>query len=383
MLLVASLAGFAAGEEEGGEGGVLPDPSQSPVLITHVHELNFGTDHQTLALTIQNIDLNSVTYTISSVDGWLTIEPDEAELLPLETITLEVTVDRGPLVTGSHVTCFGVLARESLQIRVDVQVDKPVTQPLIVPWLEALTADADEINHAAAGLQIWRRVTDTAVVSTSPEKAYLYPQLAALVPDMDIIPGLTTSCRLGYTGFDSLEGWMLLSADVAEVAAAAGESFVLLENELALRAYLNGECEIDFEQLRTGLSYLPPDVKIIWYPSLAWGTPSAVHRSRALCEVVEEELSCRFVDHSYAGPPTSSEPLMELFRAMLESLASQPPLPIIYFGCWNYCYWEYDQVHQIMEALEGRPDALFYPGSARWIEAAEEIANLLSQNPGG
>jgi hypothetical protein len=70
---------------------------------------------------------------------------------------------------------------------------------------------------------------------------------------------------------------------------------------------------------------------------------------------------------------------------MLDELAERPAMPIIYFGCWVDCYWEYGDVEQILEDLdtypEDYPEAIFYPGFYRWVEAAEAIVTELSQDP--
>ncbi len=105
-------------------------------------------------------------------------------------------------------------------------------------------------------------------------------------------------------------------------------------------------------------------------------TPGTQAKSAALCQVVEEELNCRFVDASFAyrwwveGVPEWAES-----REALEALAAEPTMPLIWFG--EVCYWDYDDTWEVMDLLEGRPDTLFYPGYTRWVEAAEAIANEL------
>jgi hypothetical protein len=64
-------------------------------------------------------------------------------------------------------------------------------QPKIIPWVEINKSSQPQeetwrkrINKCVAGLEIWRRVTDTAEISTTPGQASLYETLHERVPDM-------------------------------------------------------------------------------------------------------------------------------------------------------------------------------------------------------
>ena len=86
---------------------------------------------------------------------------------------------------------------------------------------------------------------------------------------------------------------------------------------------------------------------------------------------MQDVLDCRLIDLTVAHPDWRNAAA----DAVLEAMAAQAPLPILYVGCQgNLCYWDYDQIHDMLDLLEGRPDMLVYPGASIWVEAAQGIA---------
>jgi len=360
----------------------VPNAGPPPQLILSDQFLNFGTKTFRRGFWLRNAGAGSLNYTITSSADWMVVEPAQGVLSDTPQ-PVTVSVDRNPIFTGVYEADLTVLTGEGTSATVTVHLEKHVTSPLIIPWLEANIATPEEIEHAAQGLHIWRRVTDTAVVTTTIGREYLYPALTAQAPDMTIIPGVKTVGRLGYTDFDSLEKWQLLAGDVAAMAEAANQTCVVLENETALHAYWDGWAEIDLDQLRVCLACLPPDIDIIWHPSIHSSLPELQQRSADLCQVVEEVLgNVQFVDLSFCHPEWRFDPWWIANRNTLESIADSPTLPIIYYGQFgNVHYWDYDQVHDAMRALTGRPGGLFYPGGPRWVEAAETIVPAFDTFP--
>ncbi len=255
--------------------------------------------------------------------------------------------------------------------------------PLIIPWLEVNSASAAEINVAVAGLQQWQNITDTALISTNPDRAWLYTTLRQRVPGMQIIPGLKTDYFLDPGRFTDLLGWQRMAVAVADVVATSGQSRVLLENESTLYGYWSGQWTINFTELRSRLALLPPNVEIIWYPAYTGRTAQERTRSAALCNAVEAALNARFVDSSRGHPLFVNDPDWIYNRGQLDAISVEPLLPIFYFGTFGgWMYWPYDRVLEI-RGLAPEDQALFYPGYARWFESGQIISSILLGGGGG
>lgn len=376
--------------EDGQSHGVAVSLSMaSPNLELATDALDFGPTAQVQTFTVGNTGGGTLTYTIAADVDWLIVEPDHGEVT--DRAMIEVWVRRDSLVTGDHEAQLTVEVKvESAPLAVatvEVRAEKPLTSPQIVPWIE-VNSDyygyypPSSLESAVEGLLIWQRITDTAIVSTTPGNAPLYTELRQRVPGMQIIPGLKTSLHLGLDGFDQLDAWELIAQDVSEMAATSGQTRFVFENEGALYGYWDGDYSIDFDQMRQCLGYLPTELEYIWYPGLGGETPFKRARSQALCEAVEDELHPRFVNLGFDRPQwRESDPWSYV---TLDELAEKPTMPIIYFGCWTVCYWEYGDVDQVLEDLEtypeDYPEAIFYPGFYRWVEAADAITMELAQD---
>ncbi len=354
-----------------------------PELAVSTDWITAGSMNKTVTFSVLNgTQVGVVAYTIESQVPWATVTPSSGTV-GTEADTITVKINRDLLYTGHHETHLVVRDAAGPTLTVALLVDKPLTSPRIVPWLEVNVADEAEIQRALAGLRIWRYVTDTACISTGTGHAALFTRLRAEMPDMKFIPGFKTSVRLYHPGLDSIEAWQLVAGDIQQLATAAGINQVLLENETAIDDYLKGIDIVNLNQLRQGLQQLPPHIEIIWYPAISvLNVPEIQQRSTDLCRVVAETINPRFVDLSYADPGWPEWPPSWYARDTIAALSSKPTFPQVYFGVLNgWQYWYEWQVRTVLQQLSGKPDALFYPGGARWVESAQLIVNRLKENP--
>jgi len=130
-------------------------------------------------------------------------------------------------------------------------------------------------EYALEGLQVWGRVTNTAILTTMPgQSKHLYPWLMERKPkDMHLIGGLKTYILPGARENDSRpydfadrSGWKEIADEAKEIVKATGVNIVLLENETALERFHTGNSTIDFERLRTSLGVLKETgIQFWWY----------------------------------------------------------------------------------------------------------------------
>ena len=375
--------GAGAGAPAGGGGDPGSSAVAQPELAVSPDWLSVGSVSKTVTFSVLNATGQGlVTYSVESPVSWATVTPASGTVSTnVDTIT--VKIDRDQLYTGQHVAQLLVRDAAGPVLTVTLVVEKPLTSPRIVPWLEVNIADEAEIQNALAGLRVWRYVTDTACISTGIGRAALFTRLRAEMPDMKIIPGFKTSGRVYHPGLDSIAGWQLVASDIAELAAVAGTNQVLLENESAIDRYLKGQVAVNLDQLRAALQQLPPHIEIIWYPGVSTTLdPGIQQRSTDLCRVVAETINPRFVDLSYADPGWPTWPPSWYARETLAAISPKPTFPIVYFGASdNWQWWYESQVRTVLQQLSGKPDTLFYPGRARWVQSAQLIVQELREAP--
>jgi hypothetical protein len=337
--------------------------------------LDFGSTDTQRSFTVANAGNGTLSYTVEVTADWVTAGPTSGELTG-ETDTITLTVHRAALATGPHTARAIVHADNGVTETVNLTMAKPVTSPLIVPWLEMGFCEQDEIDRAVAGLQIWRRVTNTACITSGVNQAFVYPILHEAMPGMRIIPGIKTSYRTIGRGLDSVEAWQLIAQDIATVAAISGESEIVLENESAYQDYLHGNYTMNWDQFRQGLAYLPQDVVVIWYPAVAVSTDSAkVARTVTLCQAVQDVIAPRLVSSSYGDPDWPVFPPSTYARQVEDEMSTRPLFPVIHLGWQGWQYWPYDETPIVIEQMNGRPDAFFYPGQAQWLDAAQGVVD--------
>lgn len=352
-----------------------------PELELGTATLDFGPDAAQRTLTMRNVGGGSLAYTIESDSAWLHVGPATGELTA-ETDTINVVADRSEQNTGSYTGHLIVKSAGQELGRVSVSMEKPLTSTLLMPWIELPDGQPQIFTPTVEGLRLWRRVTNTAIVSTDPGHAFIYTDLHAQVPDMRIIPGIKTTIRLGSNSFDSVPGWQQIAADVAAVVATSGERTVIFEHESALNSYWDGTATIDFNKLQQGLAYLPGNVEYLWYPGLPWVATEKRDRALALAAAVQEVITVRFTDHSFGTPkwPTYQDWINA--RLLLEAQSHQPPIEMLWtYCCDGFCYWEPEQAPDMMAVLAGRPEVIVYPSGNEWSACATAMNAALWPPP--
>jgi hypothetical protein len=269
------------------------------------------------------------------------------------------------------------MGNASGQVDAQEQPDKPKEPVVLVPWIEVNTLAAARINHAVQGLLIWQKVTDTAIVSTRPGCAALYPELRRRLPGMRIIPGIKTHDRLPR--FDSVAGWKALAREIRAVCASSGENWVVLENEGAIKGYWREEYDIDPDELRKALKQLPDDVNYIWYPGFMLNADKAVTRERAdvVARIVNEVCNARIIDLTYSSPADIRRRGTKSVRqriAEVEKLVKRPLIPMLY--CYGDRYWPDERIPEAISNTGGGW-VILYSGIKHWIEAAQAVAAQL------
>lgn len=246
----------------------------------------------------------------------------------------------------------------------------------LIPWIELNVDDRAQYDNIVTGLHIWERVTDTALVSTTPENGRFYGRLRRDVPGMQIIPGLKTVNLLHE--FDDPKGWERVAREVEQLCAATGQQRCLLENESALEPYWNNKAKLDFAKLKEGLKRLPPKVEIWWYPSFVTGARTAERHKLTtdICEAVQAACDARFVDSELAKPPSRNDWWHPELATIRDRIARKPTVPILYFCDGGRVFWNEPQIREALARVRG-PEAIIYSGAKRWIGAATDISAIL------
>lgn len=251
-----------------------------------------------------------------------------------------------------------------------------------VPWIELITVNDQTVSEAIEGLRYWSQVTDTAIVTLVPGKSALYFRIRQEVPGVQIIPALPTAAVLMTDKLDSVAGWRTIAREVRQICRRTGCDTYLLENEVAVKAYLEGKREIDFDRFRAGLEQLPKDLKVLWYPCI--GSNDWEPRYLRLAEVVDDVLNARLVDHlSMYNRHHLNHPRVKATMGRLDKVISRPPVQMIY--CMKSPgYWALEDVPEALRLAHG-DWAIVYPGAKAWVEAARVISQRLlelNQVPG-
>ena len=252
------------------------------------------------------------------------------------------------------------------------------TDPIvIIPWVESTNSRKSiKVDDLVDGLVVWSKITDTAIVSTSPGGESLYPVLLARVPGITIIPGVKTHELLPR--FDSVTGWKAVARQVTAVLKAAGGKRVLLENETACKKYFNGEQEIDLDRLREGLRQLPAGIEVIWYPSITGAGERQRQRCERVCRIAAEVLDVLFVNLSMNSPKALRHKASHRGKQRLDKIAKKPTIPMMYcYGPGSRWWMDEDIPGALKHVMGGR--VILYPGGKRWPQAARSITKLLSE----
>jgi len=370
------------------EDPITPESTNNPPTAMDRSETLTGPEAVLLTLTADDADGDELTFWIVSHPAYGTL--DALDNTPWSTATVTYTPDSGVWQNDSFTFQVGDGTARSNVATFSIRMCEPLP---ITPWVECTSPDTaidasdpsspTILEVVVQGLQTWKHVTNTAIVSTVVGQADLYPTLQGRVPGMTFIPGVKTSSALeGSYRFDDVSRWRILASEITAICAAAGQNRIVIENELALEGYYAGVEEIDFDQLRLGLAELPADIEYLWYPS-AVGTGETLERYLALDAVVEEMLNVRFIDHASLNAPYAwTGPITQQTVADLESLAGLPTIPMIYMSSGK---WAYDELHvaldYVTEHWGGDTLDIVYPGIELWQEAADSITAQPCRNP--
>jgi hypothetical protein len=242
----------------------------------------------------------------------------------------------------------------------------------IIPWIEVNSLDAQWVEPAIQGLEIWQKITDTAIVSTVPGNAVLYEKLRKRLPGMQIIPGVKTWTLLQHD-FDSLEGWIKVAQEVRAVAEISGQHVVLLENETAIMPVMEGKQLINLELLKHGLESLPQDIELIWYPGINGKNIEEQDRTAAVCNLIRAVCKVYFTDLRYMGQLTYTTARWKRAGETYDIIAPQSVIPMLYFlGNVSY-YWQDNQIVEVLEKYDLKGWVIVYTGFSRWKEAAQNM----------
>jgi len=259
----------------------------------------------------------------------------------------------------------------------------------VTAWLEVNIGTPEELINARAGLRHWSAVTDTVIVSTSPGKAdVVYPALR--VPGMIVSPGMKGSPIFGSrddTRLDEFGAWQTFAAEVAAALSVTGGRTILLEMESASKPVIYGRAPIDWGGYAACLHHLPPDVSVIWYPTVWSADPLVRNRQVKLCELAGGVLRGRihWTDLTINRPGdvhASSKPLMTARLDALELEYSPPHVgrfKIVYTHATDGRYWPYEDIVEAVRLVRPPDVVLFYPHAGRdnWVKGSEKIVTRL------
>jgi len=356
--------------------------THSATLDVAPSRVDLGAGSPQTTLTLRNTGGTPLSYTLSADEPWIRLGGTGGTLAAGQTSVTAVTVDRSQLVVGVHESRVRVLSGATELGSMLLRVEKPVTSPHIIPWIECNWSTQEYLDDTIARVAPWHLVTDTVIISTMPGRTAIYAQLSARL-GMRVIPGIQTCTVLDPDDFDNLAGWQTLAAEVASAVAYSGETTIVLENEPGTNTYIDGTAPIDLNQFRQCMSYLPQNLTYLWYPGIMWANPGPRRdRAVALNAVVADVVRTRFLEHSFGHPlwPTFADWISA--RQQLQGLTPYPNIPIIWFYCCDgFCYWEPTQAASILNVTSAYDEIIFYPGYAHSLEAAPLVNQILWPPP--
>lgn len=259
----------------------------------------------------------------------------------------------------------------------------------IIPWVECNSSSKKALAHVLRGMAVWSRVTNTVIVSTVPGKEHIYRELSkgvvphiAVPKHMVVIPGVKTHPVLDR--FDSLKGWKAVAKSVEAILKhCPGATQVLLENETAMKPYIDGKQKINLRQLARGVSCLPREVEYLWWPTYAGHSYAIQDRYFAVVNAIASQHTLCFISRRLASPTAPDDVWMRYAARGLELTARScwsyhSSVPIIWCGGdkRHSKAWHYKQVPSVLDMVEG-DEAILYPGSKNWVEAAKNLASIL------
>lgn len=254
----------------------------------------------------------------------------------------------------------------------------------IVPWIEC--NNESQLANVIEGLQVWREITDTAIVSTKQGRSWFYHTIMAGVPDMRIIPGMKT-VNILQDNFDSAERWHKVREEIVACLGATGEQTVLFEHESAVdqtwdQVADNPRQEIDLGELRVAIedAQFPDHVTYLWYPSVPARLDSEVQvRAADICRVAQNALAPIFMDGSMVGPydPERAE-TRQRASGLLREVAGWEPVPKTNWYGTEKPYWLDEQIEESLNLVR-TPAVIVYPARSRWVLMARLFVQVAQQ----
>lgn len=264
--------------------------------------------------------------------------------------------------------------------------------PHVAVWLELNVPTDTAIASAIDGIRLWAEcgAVDAVIVSTMPGREWLFTKLAEVCEEVGIklIPGIKTSPALPtvtlddgkyYNYFDDAHGWRKVADSVLLASVHAKSPIVLLENESAMRGYVEGLVEIDLARLSAALDQLPKQLNLVWYPSVIFGDELRRGRQLAVARtLLAQHPNVYFVDNSIDREWTYRSDVGQTNRTLLMGLYEQ-----FYPGETRslykilYCYgpgtkwWSDAAIVPLLFGPVGRDNwAILYPGAKRFSDSA-------------
>ena len=394
------------GSDPTGEGD--GNDSQNKLYIS-THELNFGSLFSIRDLILANQSDERAYYQITWSDPWLNISPTFGDLARTESHRILVTVSRDGLSTGDYSSIINLLTNQGEEIitvkftvgdpedgdgsRDPNSVGDPNAPADPAARLRFLPCIEDNYSwfdaQVRTGLSIWSEVAEDAVVITMPGRSGLFQDLRQRVPEINVIPGLKTYSYFlrpdnSLKPFDTIEAWSQIADEIVAICSASGQLRVMLENEVPIApVWQDLDHEIDYDQLAIGLSQLPSEVEIIWYPSLPGESNESRARMVRVCNVVESTIGdVTFIDLSASTPQALLYDWYSLVpRNMLWQIADRQTSPIMYFYGPDSEWWQDDDIPDAAEYIYQHwgvgTEVMIYPGLDHWIDGARSMVDHL------
>jgi len=257
------------------------------------------------------------------------------------------------------------------------------------------------LEHAARGITLWSRVTDTVIVTTRPESINpIYKTLLARrPPNIKIIGGFKTTALPGVRKADARpydfadpDTWRDLAAKARRVAHLTGVNVVVLENETALNRFHTGRADIDTDRLASALKPLADTGIQFWWalPSVLPDSrrdPNRRARTQRLVRAVARAVPNSLFLTTHGGwkawrtDSHASRDLQTMSRIvgpdrLIDMLYVQPD-GFVHYSLMKKkrCYTPAESISEM--ANRATKTCIIYPGAANWVTVADQFIRLL------
>jgi hypothetical protein len=287
-------------------------------------------------------------------------------------------------------------------------------RPKILPWLELterrlifseklgrVEGSEGRVTfgeYCIRGLDYWKKVTDTAIITTHPDtlKGTFEYLMARRPAGMRILGGISTYSLPGGTpqdrrpyDFADAKGWEAIAGRARHITRLTGNNVCVLENELALKPFHSDGKSIDFEKLQKTLATLrATGIEFWWYlPAIAENTakfPNRQQESIQFIKAISTALpNCRFiVGYIGYGDWRQNKRTEITRRQMMVHMLGQPRL-LDYMAVTKDGHWEngnpllFHTSQTAFAEIKNLPEVgeiCIYPGHMNWVTIAREFA---------